>query len=294
MSVHLTVFSPDSESLTLLVGLLLHNIPGKDRLSPADITNATATMAVTLLYSSVQRPSAVAGLTLTELDRKKAVDGVWVLSVADHKTAAKGPARLSLDANDMQKLDAYVDKIRPHADPLQEHEKVLLLPGPKPITNVSHLTRKLEKHYNITVPTATELRKAVATSAAKSCDDSDISKLANAMSHSVETHKRYYTSFSTEKTAAETHHIVKNLTENKSDDNRTEQTKRPPLPKANRNPYTDTENEAIWRWFQHTITLGIKPPTLSECRTFLENFDNVHFRTAKNIQDKIRHLMSLQ
>ena len=114
----------------------------KEQLTAKDITDTTATMAITLLYSSVQRPSAVAGLMLRELEQRTPRDGVWVMSMADHKTAAAGPARLSLDQDKMSKLLEYVTAIRPHID---ESEKVLLLPGPAPIQNVANLARRLEQ-----------------------------------------------------------------------------------------------------------------------------------------------------
>ena len=60
---------------------------------------------------------------------------MWVLSVAAHKTAIKGPARLTLDDANMRRLTSYVERIQPSMDPLETSEKVLILPGARDVTN---------------------------------------------------------------------------------------------------------------------------------------------------------------
>ena len=88
-------------------------------LSDEQLTTATTAMAVVLLYSSVQRPSAVSGLTLNELKKARPVGDVWVLSVASHKTAVKGPARLTLDETNMDRLNDYVDYMTTDGPPAE-------------------------------------------------------------------------------------------------------------------------------------------------------------------------------
>ena len=104
----------------------------------------------------------MAGLTLQELERKRVSGDVWVLSVANHKTAAKGPARLTLDDEGTQRLEMYVNYVRPQIDHLNTLNNVLLVAGPSPIRKMSNLTRHLSSAYHIPVPTSTKVRKAVA------------------------------------------------------------------------------------------------------------------------------------
>ena len=58
---------------------------------------ATAVVAALLLFRSYQRPSAVMGGTLQEYEKAKVVNGVLVITVVAHKTAAQGPARLAVE-----------------------------------------------------------------------------------------------------------------------------------------------------------------------------------------------------
>ena len=46
----------------------------------------TAATAAVMMYESVQRPSAIMGLTVIEYSRAAFVDGVWVILVEEHKT----------------------------------------------------------------------------------------------------------------------------------------------------------------------------------------------------------------
>ena len=103
------------------------------------------------------------GLTLNELDEKR------VLSVTNHKTAAKGPARLTIDDDSMQRLVQYVQHVRPQIGRMNKLTNVLLVAGPSPIRKMSTLTRHLSSKYSMEVPTSTKVRKAVA----KRCDDTD-------------------------------------------------------------------------------------------------------------------------
>ena len=94
----------------------------------------TAAMSALLLFKSAQRPSTVTGLTLEEVDRRRAVDDVWVLSVASHKISAQGPARLTLDDDGVQRLLAYIANVRIQLDPAVEQEKVFLQQDLSPMT----------------------------------------------------------------------------------------------------------------------------------------------------------------
>ena len=138
----------------------------------------TAAIAAVAMYESVQRPSAVMGLTVTEYSRAAFVDGVWVILVEEHKTGKQGPARLTLSKQGKRKLDKYMEHVRPACDPLGDHPKLLSLPGGRLVTDVNKLLKKLEKAYKVTAPTSTHLRKQVATKAALQCSSGEVALLS--------------------------------------------------------------------------------------------------------------------
>ena len=98
--------------------------------------SSQAAIAAVTMYESVQRPSAVMGLTVTEYSRAAFVDGVWVILVEEHKTGKQGPARLMLSEQGKRKLDKYVEHV---CDLLGDHLKLLSLPSGCPVTDVNKL-----------------------------------------------------------------------------------------------------------------------------------------------------------
>lgn len=74
------------------------------RLTPEPFKTATATIAVKLLFQSAQIPSAVADLKVDKVERKCYRSGVWVLVMADHKTAYTGPTLLTLKDDRFKRL----------------------------------------------------------------------------------------------------------------------------------------------------------------------------------------------
>lgn len=71
-------------------------------------------MAISVLYLNWQRPGVAMNITCKEMKEGVRVDeDHYVVSVQDHKTGSMGPAKLTLDANLLEKLRAYVRHIRP-------------------------------------------------------------------------------------------------------------------------------------------------------------------------------------
>ena len=157
-------------------------------LSTTELRVATAAMAATILFNSAQRPSAIMGLTIDEVDRRRWSDGVWVMSVREHKTREKGPAMLTLSPEDLDRLMDYIKHIRVQIDPTGALPQILLKPGtpPQPYTSLQPLLKFLETRYNVTIPSATKYRKAVASKAAAKCTDTEVSSIAQSMSHSMQ------------------------------------------------------------------------------------------------------------
>ena len=98
------------------------------------------------------------------------------MSVKEHKTSTLGPARLTMTKEDYERVTKYVNTVRRHLD----------------LRGVTPLLKYLEGRYKTAVPTATTVRKALATRAALTCPPGDVRVLAKQMSHYVETHRRKY------------------------------------------------------------------------------------------------------
>ena len=115
-------------------------------------------------------------VALQQVDYKKFIR-VWVINVKRHKTATQSPTKLTLSQQYMDKLDSYVQYIRPAIDPLGDCKELLLLPSPRPIAKTYDILKKLEM-YGVVVPTATHLRKEVATKAVENCSEKEITLLS--------------------------------------------------------------------------------------------------------------------
>ena len=144
--------------------------------SQDDLTLCTAMVAATLLIESCQRPSAVTGVTVEEYNRCTNEDGVVVIKVLSHKTMRHGPAMLTITPLHKHHIDKYLHYIRPLMDPFGKSTKLVVLPGNKEVV-VNRLLRKLSTRYDVQVPTATEVRKAMSTAATSECSERDIATL---------------------------------------------------------------------------------------------------------------------
>lgn len=72
----------------------------------------TAVMLATL-FGSWQRPGAMKNLTLSQFTSGVMIDGVFVVSVTDHKTGVGGVARLMFNGDLKSKVENYISYIRP-------------------------------------------------------------------------------------------------------------------------------------------------------------------------------------
>ena len=128
---------------------------------------ATAVVTV-LLFGSAQRPEAVANITMKEYGERQAVDDVTETTRRHPPVRPVSPWTTGL----LVMVDEYVHQIRHQVG---DGTTVLLLPsasGAKKVTKVSRLIKQqLKSWYNLTIPTANKLRKAVATIGAKTLYD---------------------------------------------------------------------------------------------------------------------------
>ena len=246
---------------------------GEFRVEETHLKICTAAIAAVMMYKSVQRPSAIMGLT-TEHNRSAFVDGVWVILVEEHKTGKQGPARLTLSDQGKRKVDRYVEHVRPACDPLSNHAKLLSLPGGRPVTDVNKLLKKLEKGYKVTVPTSTHLRKQVATKAALQCSSGEVALLSRKMSHSIETHKRAYEEHMQQKA----YKIIRGLVRNEDD------------ARKKRIKWTPKQIKNVEVFFREEIE-NRTHATLYKCREFLTKYP-IPDRVDKHVQDKVKNIIN--
>ena len=237
----------------------------------------TGAIGTRLMFDSVQRPGAVIGLRVSEYRRGREVEGLWVVTVRDHKTSRDGPARLTLTAETKEYVDRYVRTLRLVLDPLDKVDNLLVLPGGRPVSNMNHLMAKLSKMYSIFIPTATELRKKTATMCAVRGTAADVRLLSNQMSHSASTHRRHYEELGTATHAAQAHKVAKSLTGKTKG-------------KRARYPFSEEETRAVHKFFFAEIEQS-KSASLEDCRRYLKRHPNPHNRTPKNIQDKVKSIV---
>ena len=86
-------------------------------ITPDEFKLCTAAIAVTLLFNSAQRPSAVTGMKIREFHNMCYREGMWVVSVVEYKMSATGAARLTITDKEAERIDCYMHHIRQQIDP---------------------------------------------------------------------------------------------------------------------------------------------------------------------------------
>ena len=72
-------------------------------------------------------------------------------------TGVKGPARLMLTSDDLPKLETYVNIIRPVLDPDYQLDQLLIMYGPRPLTNVHAHIKGLGRKFGFHTPSSTKM-----------------------------------------------------------------------------------------------------------------------------------------
>ena len=137
-----------------------------------------------------QRPGAVAGLTLKEFEEGEAActGGPLVLLVADHKT--KKPVKLVISDQLLQQLRDWVLTVRPlHVSGGCPY--IFCTESGEKMNHLSRTLSTLAEEFDATLPTATSVRKAIATRGGE-LEAGDKEALAHTMSHSISTADRSY------------------------------------------------------------------------------------------------------
>ena len=242
----------------------------------------TSAIAVLLLFRSAQRPGAVTGATLAEFRRAKHHGDVWVMTVASHKTASHGAAQVTMEEDTHLRVHRCVSSPdgptrrddgvarSPRATANQADERA-------PATTRSHL-RRAGPNCNG--------RKVLATKAATSCSATEVRGLATQMSHSVQTHQKYYEQLKGSKHAAAAHRTIGKLLGEKTPATETGEDE----PPRKKRKFSEGETQSIEEWFREFLEKQ-ECPSLPACRDFLDNTSSTHERTARDIRDKVRNII---
>ena len=117
--------------------------------------------------------------------------------------------------------------------------------------------------------------------------------ISKTMSHRIATHKKYYETHSLKQSAVLASKIITKIqndsSHESSSEEETEEQQEEPMEKG-RTPFSTSEEKSIRAWFGSAIQ-GAKPPFLQKCREYLDKNPQHGGCTAKNIQDKLRHLI---
>ena len=202
-------------------------------------------------------------MTMQEYDdrRLKLHNGheYMIKSVKEHKTGIAESAKLILTSPHFSKLHNYVTKLRPLLCE-DGHEETLLLPGGKPVTHVNNLLQFLGRKYNISVPTATRVRKIGATETARKVSGPTSTLVMNQLSHSVSTDQRYYQAIHGDDEAVEAFHMMENLRKESTAKQKQDQipTVGPSSPsKPKRVKFTEEDVAAIKDYFKEELRLKV-------------------------------------
>ncbi len=93
-------------------------------------------------------------------------------------------------------IKQYVHRVRKAVDPNNTKYQLLLLLGPKPVSNANSLMQALGKEYGIYIPSATNQRKAGSASAWITLTHGEVSTVVRSISHGLQTSSKHYRAMS--------------------------------------------------------------------------------------------------
>ena len=164
-------------------------------------------VVVTTLYESWQRPGAVSNCTLEEFQNGSDVDGVLIVLVTEHKTGVGGSAKLMFKKGLKNKVNDYLEYIRPRS----VEDYLFLTVDGKHITKVGNLITYMSKQLGTKLPSATSARKGGATAAAASCSEADVRLVTRQLAHDPRVHNQFYEAIRGKKDAKKAYDTMQEL-----------------------------------------------------------------------------------
>ena len=116
---------------------------------------------------------------------------------------------------------------------------------------ISALLNHLSTKYTVKIPTATMVRKALASKAVLECSPSQVMSISKTMSHRIGLHKKYYETHSSKQSAVVASKIIRKIQNESGSEEQGEQ-HREPMEKG-RTPFSTSEEKAIRAWFASDI-----------------------------------------
>ena len=233
-------------------------------LEPDDCKFCMAACMVATLYESWQRPSAVDSCTLEQYKRGTFVNEIYVVGVLDHKTGLGGSAKLTINRNLKDKIDDYVQYIRPSTS-----EYLFCTNEGAKISKVQNIIRYLSNKCKIDLPSSTDTRKGGATAVALCGSESEVRLVSRQLAHDDRVHKRYYEAIRGKKEAVKAYEVLKGAMD--------EGEGKRPL-------FSTTEVETLKEKFKANIE-NLKVPLKRECENIFPN------KKTQQVLDKIKTII---
>ena len=270
---------------------VVRGVEGHGLVTPKQLELTMGAVMYMVMARSTSRPGAVANFTLGELGRGKVQqNGCTVYSVKDHKTGTMGTAQLTLDGKDATTLRQYVTVIRPELLGSNDSDLVFVRPGGRPIVKPRALQEALSKAFGVALPSATQIRMAIASEASETLGAADRRAVSRRMAHSSITHERYYEANVGASNAARAHELVKQMGRKRDASPPVTPPSLDPSPtkKAKRHKFPEGLQQAIEIEFGQEIQSNTAPG-MAKCRAFVEKEGCT--KSPKDICDKVRTLV---
>lgn len=148
--------------------------------------------------------------------------------------------------------------------------------GPRQLSRMATLIKRLGSRYSLSLPTATRVRKIGSTTVALNVGGADASVITRQQSHTAKTDELHYQAIVGDKHSAQAFHSMESLRMG------ARSLKSP----GKRVPYTSQELEFIAKYFKSNIKSG-KTPSLKKCHKFLSNHPMSW--DAKQVQDRVKN-----
>ena len=184
--------------------------------TPSEVNEYGSYLFGLFVHLNGQRPSSVSNLRVKDVANATTVyiggHQKMVVRCSSHKTAhAYGAAKLTLDEKFFHILELYSKHIRPNIE--TDLPYFLVTATGRQYRDHTYYLQKLCKDHDIgKLPTATEMRKVVATASAGLSPEKQ-NTLAKHMCHSGEVHERYYQATHSTERAAQAATIIPSIIE---------------------------------------------------------------------------------
>lgn len=242
------------------------------------VRRLTVWLAGCILHTNAQRPGAITNAKVSEFTNSTVTvhgrDTYTTSYVENHKTGVSGRAKLTMNQHLTKLMKKYITHIRPHS---QGKDSDVLFPNRDglPIDHLSRHVLAIAKKLSIDLPlNATITRHAAATNISEATQE-ERTAVATAMSHSQRTQQLYYSLKKGTNEAVQGYRLMETMRSEVET-------------KGKRHTFSIEDTEIIKSLFDGHIACK-KPPTIDECRQFLEQHPIL--KDAKKIRDKVRNIM---